>query len=241
MDLISLPEDVAVRVEGLEYTYPDGTLALRGVDLLVRKGQTVALLGPNGAGKSTLALHINGILSGKGRVEVMGLEVNRKNIRRIRSMVGLVFQDPDDQLFSPTVYEDVAFGPRMSGLEPENVRQAVADALAQVGMEGSEERSPHHLSFGEKKRIALATVLSMEPEILVLDEPVSNLDPRGRRQFIHLLESLKATKIIITHDIAMSRDIAGRVVIMDGGKVVAEGRTSEVLRNGELLGKHGLI
>lgn len=239
--MIPLQKELAIRVEDLDYSYPDGTTALRQVSLAVRRGESVGLLGPNGAGKSTLALHLNGILTGRGRVEVMGLEVNKKNLRNVRSIVGLVFQDPDDQLFSPTVREDVAFGPLNMGFDTERVDQAVSNALEWVGMAGMESRSPHHMSFGEKKRVALATVLSMDPDILVLDEPASNMDPRGRRQFIELVETFKVTKLIITHDLLMAREVCDRVVIMDGGRVVADGETRRVLADVELLARHGLV
>jgi cobalt/nickel transport system ATP-binding protein len=241
MDVISIGRETAISVEGLTYAYPDGTQALKGIDLRVRRGESVALMGPNGAGKSTLALHLNGILTGQGRVEIMGLEVNKKNLRKIRDMVGLVFQDPDDQLFSPTVLEDVAFGPLNQRLSRELVEQSVRRALAWVDMEGSENRSPHHMSFGEKKRISLATVLSMEPEILVLDEPVANLDPRGRRGFLELIKVLEGTKVSITHDLAMALEVCDRVVVMDKGEIVADGRPEVVLSDRPLLERHGLI
>ena len=236
-----LSDEFVLRISDLSYRYPDGTRALWGVNLTVRRDESVAIIGPNGAGKSTLALHLNGILTGDGRVEVMGLEVSKKNIREVRSRIGLVFQDPDDQLFSPTVREDVAFGPLNQRLEPELVERAVKRALEWVGMAGSEQRSPHHMSFGEKKRVALATVLSMDPAILVLDEPASNLDPRGRRDFIELIKSLRTTKLIITHDLEMAREVCGRVVVMDSGTVVADGSTSSVLSDGALLERHGLL
>ncbi len=241
MDVIPISPEPAIRVEGLRYRYPDGTEALRGIDLLVRKGESVALMGPNGAGKSTLALHLNGILTGQGRVEVMGLEVNKKNVRRVRDLVGLVFQDPDDQLFSPTVREDVAFGPLNQRLPAEQVEHAVQRALAWVDLAGFEERSPHHMSFGEKKRVSLATVLSMDPEILVLDEPVANLDPRGRREFIELIGILEATKVVVTHDLDMARTVCDRIVLMDKGEVVADGRPEKLLSDIKLLERHGLI
>ncbi len=232
--------DVAVRIEDLSFSYPDGHRALRSVSLVFREKESVAVMGPNGAGKSTLALHLNGILAGSGRVEVMGLEVNRKNLKEVRNRVGLVFQDPDDQLFSPTVRDDVAFGPLNQGLTPEQVDHAVKRALAWVGMEGFEDRSSHHLSFGEKKRLSMATVLSMDPDILVLDEPVSNMDPRGRREFIALIRSLEATKVLVTHDIDMARQTCDRVVLMDSGEVVADGRTGAIFDDAELLERHGL-
>jgi len=241
MAVTPIADEVAFRVVDLNYSYPDGTPALKGINLIVRRGDAVALLGPNGAGKSTLALHLNGILTGQGRIEVMGLELNKKNLREVRNKVGLVFQDPDDQLFCPTVREDVAFGPLNQRLSPELVDHAVTSALDSVGMEGFENRSPFHMSFGEKKRVSLATVLAMEPEILVLDEPASNLDPRGRREFIDLLGSLKATMLIVTHDLDMARAICDRAVIMDGVRSVAEGRIENVLADRELLEQSGLL
>lgn len=239
--MIPLDRGTAIRVQGLTYRYPDGTPALNDVDLSVAVGESVAVLGPNGAGKSTLMLHLNGILTGVGHIEVMGIEVKSKNLQQVRSLVGLVFQDPDDQLFSPTVREDVAFGPLNQRLDGELVDLAVERALRLVGMEGALERSPFHMSFGEKKRIALATVLAMDPEILVLDEPASNLDPRGRREFIDLLGSLKATMLIVTHDLEMARAICDRAVIMDGGRIVADGRIETVLADRELLEQSGLL
>jgi cobalt/nickel transport system ATP-binding protein len=241
LDVIPIALERAILIENLRYRYPDGTEALRGIDLVVRKGESVALMGPNGAGKSTLALHLNGILTGEGRVEIMGIEVNKKNVRQVRDLIGLVFQDPDDQLFSPTVREDVAFGPLNQRMPPEQVEHATQRALAWVDMEGSENRSPHHMSFGEKKRISLATVLAMDPEILVLDEPVANLDPRGRRGFLGLIKVLEATKVVITHDLEMAREICDRVVLLDGGKVVADGRPDAIFSDQRLLERHGLV
>jgi len=240
--VIPFTREYAVNVTGLEYSYPDGTAALRGVDLRIRRNETVAIMGPNGAGKSTLALHFNGILTGSaGTVEVMGIEVNKKNMRAVRDIVGLVFQDPDDQLFSPTVREDVAFGPLNQKLSPQQVDHAVERALAWVGMEGSEQRSPHHMSFGEKKRISVATVLAMDPDVLVMDEPVANMDPRGRRVFLELIKVIEATKIIVTHDLSMAREICDRVILMDKGRIVAAGRPATTLSDEVLLEKHGLL
>ncbi|MDD5747868.1 MAG: ABC transporter ATP-binding protein [Actinomycetota bacterium] len=241
MELIPIDKDIAIRIENLSFSYPDGTPALSGVNFLVRKGESVAVLGPNGAGKSTLALHLNGILKGEGKVEILKFEVNKKNLREIRKHVGLVFQDPDDQLFTPTVKEDVAFGLLNQGVEPKQVEEAVERALEWVGMPNSESRSPHHLSFGEKKRISLATVLSMSPEILVLDEPASNLDPRGRRELIELIKTFGTTKIIITHDTEMARELCERTVILDQGRIVVDGETADVLRDEKLLDRHGLL
>ncbi|MDI6639352.1 MAG: ATP-binding cassette domain-containing protein [Methanocellales archaeon] len=227
-----------VAIKDLEYTYPDGTRALRGVSLDVFEGESVALIGPNGAGKSTLLLHLNGILqSDRGDVEVLGMKVE-ENIREIRSKVGMVFQDPDDQLFMPTVFDDVAFGPINMGFS--EVKEKVRRALKQVGMSGYERRAPHHLSFGEKKRISIATVLSMEPEILVLDEPTSNVDPHARRGLIELLNGFDVTKIMATHDIEMVSETCDRAIVLFDGKIVANGDVEEVLTNSELLESHGL-
>jgi cobalt transport protein ATP-binding subunit len=240
MDVIELKSEFAVRVNGLKYSYPDGTPALRGIDLVVRRGESVAIMGPNGAGKSTLTMHLNGILAGEGRVEVMGVEVNKKNLKQVRSIVGLVFQDPDDQLFSPTVREDIAFGPLNMRMPVEDIEKAVKRALEWVGMEGSEERSPHHMSFGEKKRVSLATVLSMDPDILVLDEPAANMDPRGRREFIELLSCLKVTRLVVTHDLDMARQLCPRTIVMEKGRVVADGATSNLLSDRDFLYRSGL-
>ena len=227
-----------VAIKDLEYTYPDGTRALRGLSLDVFEGESVALIGPNGAGKSTLLLHLNGILqSDRGDVEVLGMKVD-ENIREIRSKVGMVFQDPDDQLFMPTVFDDVAFGPINMGFS--EVKEKVRRALEQVGMSGYERRAPHHLSFGEKKRISIATVLSMEPEILVLDEPTSNVDPHARRGLIGLLNGFDVTKIMATHDIEMVSETCDRAIVLFDGKIAANGDVEEVLTNSELLESHGL-
>ncbi len=230
----------AVEIKGLHYAYPDGTVALRGVDLLVEEGEAVGIVGPNGAGKSTLLLHLNGILAGRGEVRIFGLPVEKANLREIRRRVGLVFQDPDDQLFSPTVFDDVAFGPLNMGLSREEVAEAVSCALELVGLEGLEKRSAYHLSYGQKKRAAIATVLSMNPDLLVLDEPSSNLDPRARREFSELLQRTRITKILVTHDLPFVFENCERVVVMDGGRIVADGDVFSILSNEELLKKHGL-
>jgi cobalt/nickel transport system ATP-binding protein len=230
----------ALVVEHLRFTYPDGHVALRDVSLIVNPGEKVALVGPNGAGKSTLTLHLNGILQGEGVVRVGGLDVNRANLPLIRARVGLVFQNPDDQLFSPTVFEDVAFGPLHMGLPEAEVRRRVAAALAEVGMSDYGPRLSHHLSMGEKKRIAIATVLAMAPDILVLDEPSAGLDPRGRRQLIELLRTLPLTMLVSTHDMAMVRELFPRMVIMDEGCVVADGPTERLFADTALLERHGL-
>ncbi|HRW05330.1 MAG TPA: ABC transporter ATP-binding protein [Caldilineaceae bacterium] len=229
-----------IEVRNLEYTYPDGRKALHGVSFSIAPGEKVALVGPNGAGKSTLMLHLNGILEGKGSIHVAGLELSDKNMGQVRAAVGLVFQNPDDQLFSPTVFDDVAFGPLHMGLDEATVRRRVQDALAAVGMGEYIERNSHHLSIGEKKRIAIATVLSMQPEILVLDEPTAGLDPRARRQLINLLHELDMTMLVSTHDMPMVPELFERTLIMEGGKVVAAGCTCELLADQALLQQHGL-
>jgi cobalt transport protein ATP-binding subunit len=229
-----------VEVRDLRFTYPDGLEALKGVDLVVRAGEKVAVTGPNGAGKSTLFLHLNGILRGNGHVRIQGMPITEENLGRIRGLVGLVFQDPDDQLFSPTVFEDVAFGPLHMGLPEDEVRRRVSWALKQVGMDGHEGRMPHHFSLGQRKRVAIATVLSMDPAILVLDEPTSGLDPRTRRGLISLLQELRRTLLIATHDMRLVRDVCERTVIMDEGRIVADGPTAHILADVDLLERHGL-
>jgi cobalt/nickel transport system ATP-binding protein len=229
-----------IRVDNLSFSYPDGQSALTAVNLTIYRGETVALIGPNGAGKSTLLLHLNGILHSDGVVRVFGRAVNDKNLRWVRSKVGLVFQNPDDQLFSPTVFDDVAFGPINLGYSEAEVRQLVTRALDWVGMRGYEQRSPHHLSLGEKKRIAIATVLSMNPEILVIDEPTSNLDPGGKWSLIELLKGLEITKIVASHDLELVQALCPRAIILDRGQVIADGATSKILADKRLLMAHGL-
>ncbi|RBY82180.1 cobalt ABC transporter ATP-binding protein [Geodermatophilus sp. TF02-6] len=236
----SRPEP-SLLVEDLAFAYPDGHQALYGVDLRVERGERVALLGPNGAGKTTLVLHLNGILAGgRGTVTVAGLPVDRRHLQEVRRRVGVVFQDPDDQLFMPTVGEDVAFGPRNLGLPEDEVARRVAAALAQVGMAGVADRPPHHLSFGQRRRVAVATVLSMDPEVLVLDEPSSNLDPAGRRELAEVLEALPVTVLMVTHDLPYALQLCPRSVVLDGGVVVADGPTRELLADTGLLAAHRL-
>jgi cobalt/nickel transport system ATP-binding protein len=230
----------SIEVDHLSFKYPDGHPALFDVSLNITPGEKTALVGPNGAGKSTLILHLNGILNGEGSVTVCGLQVNQQNLKRVRAQVGLVFQIPDDQLFSPTVFDDVAFGPLYQGLPLDQVEQRVAAALAAVGMSTYQERVSHHLSAGEKKRIAIATVLSMQPEVLVLDEPTAGLDPRARRGLINLLRDLPLTMLVSTHDILMVRELFPRMVIMDQGRIVADGQTALLLEDADLLEAHGL-
>jgi cobalt transport protein ATP-binding subunit len=215
-------------------------LALNGIDLYIAPGEKVALVGPNGAGKSTLMLHMNGILQGEGEIFVCGTRVSESTLAEVRAAVGLVFQDPDDQLFSQTVFEDVAFGPLYMGLPESEVQGRVRQALAAVGMQGSEARVPHHLSAGEKKRVAIATVLSMEPEILALDEPTSGLDPRSRRGLVQMLKDLPQTMLISTHDMRLVAELSSRTILIDAGVIVADGLTQAILSEAELLMAHGL-
>ncbi len=229
-----------IEVQNLSFAYPDGHSALHDASLSIAPGEKVALVGPNGAGKSTLMLHLNGILMGQGKVCVCGLEVGEKTIGRVRAAVGLVFQNPDDQLFSPTVFDDVAFGPIYQGLKKAEVEDRVFHALEAVHMVDYAKRVSHHLSVGEKKRIAIATVLSMNPEILVLDEPSAGLDPRARRSLINLLRELPQTMLVSTHDLPLARELFPRTVIMDHGSIVADGPTDQLLNDVELLEAHGL-
>lgn len=254
----------AVRVRGLDYRYPDGTTALAGIDLEIDTGEKVAVVGPNGAGKSTFLLHLNGLLPGRGgsrgglhahgasvgnraqgvdkgpRLWIDGLPVDARNAVEIRRRVGLVFQDPDDQLFCTTVIEDVAFGPLNLGASRAEARRIAEEALARVDLIGAAERMPHHLSFGERKRVCLAGVLACGPSVLVLDEPTANLDPRGRRRFMHLIRDLATTTIIATHDLEMVLELCPRTVILDGGRIVADGLSRDILAEEQFLESHGL-
>jgi energy-coupling factor transporter ATP-binding protein EcfA2 len=251
-----------VFVSGLNYCYPDGKEALRGVSLSIRTGESVALVGPNGAGKSTLLQHLNGLLPGKRRDDVRhshsfelplgrsrrdaqavwinGLEVNSRNAPEVRRRVGLLFQDPDDQLFCTSVIEDVAFGPLNLGMGKEEARQVALDCLDRVDLLHVADRPPHHLSFGERKRVCLAGVLACRPTVLALDEPTANLDPRGRRRFIRLIASLSSTKLIATHDLEMVLETCPRSILLDRGEVVADGPSPEILGDPALIESHGL-
>lgn len=229
-----------IEVSGLQFSYPDGRQALRGIDLVIAPGEKAALVGPNGSGKSTLLLQLNGSLRGQGEVRVCGAAISDETLSEVRRAVGLVFEEPDDQLFSSTVFEDVAFGPLYMGIEGEPLREIVSRSLAAVGMEGRAERVPHHLSGGEKKRVAIATVLAMQPEILVLDEPTAGLDPRSRRELINLLRDLPQTMLVSTHDMPLVKELFQRTIVIDEGRIVADGATSEILANHRLLEAHGL-
>ena len=231
----------SLEVSGLAYAYPDGHQALFGVDLTVNGGERVALLGPNGAGKTTLVLHLNGILSGGvGDVRVGGLAVTKDSLTEIRRRVGIVFQDPDDQLFMPSVRDDVAFGPANLGIAGSELDDRVMMALKRVGMEGFADRPPHHLSFGQRRRVAVATVLVMEPEILVLDEPSSNLDPASRRELADVLLDLEVTMLMVTHDLPYALELCPRSAVLNDGVIVTDGPTSDILCDDELMAANRL-
>jgi cobalt/nickel transport system ATP-binding protein len=233
-----------LEIKDLAFAYPDGNQALFGVNLTINEGERVALLGPNGAGKSTLVMHMNGIHpTAQGSIYVAGQLVDAKNkevLRDIRAKVGIVFQDPDDQLFMPTVGEDVAFGPYNMGVRGEELEKVVSESLSKVGMLEYKDRPPHHLSFGQRRRVAVATVLAMNPEILVLDEPSSNLDPASRRELAEILKSLKITLIMVTHDLPYAAELCERSVILSGGIIVADDKTQNILRNESLLSQYRL-
>lgn len=234
----------SLEIKELAFAYPDGNQALFGVNLSIQKGERVALLGPNGAGKTTLVMHINGIHpTAHGSIHVAGQLVDSKNkdsIKEIRSKVGIVFQDPDDQLFMPTVGQDVAFGPYNMGMRDDELNKVVEESLDLVGMLEYKDRPPHHLSFGQRRRVAVATVLAMKPEILVLDEPSSNLDPASRRELADILRSLDITMIMVTHDLPYANELCERALILSGGVICADGKTSEILKDTALLKKHRL-
>ena len=234
----------SLEIKELAFAYPDGNQALYGVNLSIQKGERVALLGPNGAGKTTLVMHMNGIHpTSHGSIHVAGELVdskNRESIKQIRSKVGIVFQDPDDQLFMPTVGEDVAFGPYNMGLRGAELNRVVDEALELVGMSEFKDRPPHHLSFGQRRRVAVATVLAMKPEILILDEPSSNLDPASRRELAEILRSLDITIVMVTHDLPYAFELCERSVILSGGIIVADNDTKVILKDQALLKSHRL-
>ena len=238
-----------IQVKNLSYTYPDGTRALQNVSFDVYKGESVGIVGGNGAGKSTLLLHLNGIfpdLKGKKDnnnecIRICGLNMEKGNLKRIRELVGIVFQNPEDQLFSSTLYDDVAFGPRNMGLNNSDVVTVVNEALSKFNLRAHADKNPFHLSFGEKKIAAIATVYSMNPEIYCLDEPTSNLDPAGRRELIEVLKSIEKTKIIVTHDLDFARKICNRVIVLHNGKIEANGEVDKIFSDINLLKKCRLI
>jgi cobalt/nickel transport system ATP-binding protein len=230
----------AIDARGLRFRYPNGVTGLDGLDLHVMHGERVAVLGPNGAGKTTLMLHLNGLLAGEGELEVAGIRAGEGDVRDLRAAVGLVFQDPDDQLFMPTVAEDVAFGPLNLGVPHEAVGERVRAALAAVRMAVVADRAPHQLSLGQRRRVAIATVLAMRPQLLVLDEPSANLDPRARRELLEVLDTIERTMLVVTHDLPFAARLCERAVILSGGRIVADGPCAEILADEDLLAAHDL-
>ena len=230
-----------LKINNLSYAYPDGHKALKGIDFSIDQGESIAILGPNGAGKTTLILHLNGILGElKGEIEVDGLEYSSENIGKIRKTVGVVFQDPDDQLFMPTVIEDVMFGPKNFGYSNEESETNAVEALKMVGMENFQDRAPHHLSFGQKRKVAIATVLASKPKLLVLDEPASNLDPASRRDLIDILIKLDISIILVTHDLPMALEICERSLVLNEGIIKEDSLTKDILQNKQLMKENRL-
>ena len=230
-----------LKINNLSYAYPDGHKALKGIDFSINQGESIAILGPNGAGKTTLILHLNGILGElKGEIEVDGLEYSTENIGKIRKTVGVVFQDPDDQLFMPTVIEDVMFGPKNFGYANEESETNAVEALKMVGMENFQDRAPHHLSFGQKRKVAIATVLASKPKLLVLDEPASNLDPASRRDLIDILIKLDISIILVTHDLPMALEICERSLVLNEGIIKEDSLTKDILQNKQLMKENRL-
>jgi len=233
--------NVSIEIKGLSYTYSDGPTALESIDLKIYHGETIALVGPNGAGKSTLLSHLNGVIPKQsGRIIILGTEMNRKNINEIRGKVGLVLQDPEDQLFMATVFDDVAFGPVNMDLPEDRIRKRVKMALKKVGLDGYDDRCPHHLSIGEKKKVSIATILSMRPRIILMDEPTSNLDPCARNKMIGTINELGTTSIIASHDIEMLLETCHRALLLNRGRIVEDGPAEDILTDPKLLKKHGL-
>ncbi len=216
-------------IEDVSYTYPDGTDALFGINLAVKRKESVAILGRNGAGKSTLLHTLPGLIMPKGKVEISGISLTEKSVRDVRKKIGIVFQNPEDQLFCPTVYEDVAFGPNNMGLDEDEIERRVRGAISAMGLSGLEDRSAHHLSHGEKKRAAIATILSMEPDIIAFDEPAANLDPEGVHSLKKIINNIDKTKLIITHDVKLASDLATRAVVMENGRIVTDTSIKELL------------
>jgi len=230
----------AIELKNFSYRYHDGTVALRDVTLSIEHGQRIALIGPNGAGKSTLLLAMSGFVKGTGKVLVDGLEINKKNLKKIRTIISSCMENPDDQLFMPTLFDDVAFGPLNMGLEAEQIKIRVADALRTVGLSDMSERAPHHLSAGQKRAAAIATVLSMAPEIITFDEPDGSLDPRNRNNLIKLLTVLPQTLVIATCNMNFAAAIADRAILLDKGRIIADGGAEKIMSDSKLMAEHGL-
>ncbi len=230
----------AIEIKNFSFGYHDSPNTLTDISLTVPHGQRLALIGPNGAGKSTLLLAINMFVKGKGSIKVDGLEANKANAKKIRTTLGSVLQNPDEQLFMPTIFDDVAFGPLNMGLAPDEVKQRTMDALKTVGLAGMEKRPPYHLSAGQKRAAAIATVLSMNPRILTMDEPDTSLDPRSRNHLIDLLKSLDQTQIIATCSMDFAAALCDRAIVIDEGKIVADGPTQQIMSDTNLMQTHGL-
>ena len=234
----------AIEVKNLHFRYHDGTHALRGINLTIDEGEHVGFIGPNGAGKSTLLHHLNGLLPeifrGEPCISIFGTGVSKETLPSIHQTVGLLFQNPDDQLFCPTVFEDVAFGPQQFGKNKSEIDEIVRTALQKVRLDGYEHRSPHHLSGGEKQRVCLAGILACSPKILVLDEPTKDLDPRGRRELINLLREIHTTTIIASHDLELVVELCERTIVIDRGRIAADGGTKQLLADEQLMHLHGL-
>jgi cobalt/nickel transport system ATP-binding protein len=231
-------QNKAVQIKNLSFTYPNGIEVLKNVSLDIDQGESVALTGPNGSGKTTMLLHLNGIFldeSADSSVHIMGRKIEKQNLRDIRREVGIVFQDPDDQLFMPTVFDDIAFGPSNLGYKKDEIKRSVEESLRCVGMEGFENRVSHHLSIGQKKRISIATVLAMNPAVMVLDEPSASLDPKGIWQLVETIRGLSMTKIIVTHDLTLIKALCDRIIILDEGRIVADGKTADITADESLM------
>lgn len=231
----------AIDIKDVSHTYHDGSEALRGISLRIMPGESVAVMGANGAGKSTLMLALPGLIEAKGTITISGIDLSRKTVRDIRKKIGIVFQNPEDQLFCPTVFDDVAFGPKNMGLDDTAVNSRVRSALSAMMLDGFEHRSAHHLSFGEKKRASIATILSMEPDIIVFDEPTANLDPEGVHELKRIIDSIDETKLIVTHDITLADALTERSVILADGRVVCDMPTQDLLTDTQLLQKLKLL
>lgn len=235
-----MSEDIIV-VEDVSYTYPDGSLALDEVSFVIERGEAVALVGPSGAGKSTLLLCLSGFLfPQRGEIYIAGAKLTKKNVREVRKRVGLIFQNPDDQLFMPTLYDDVAFGLLNRGIDGDELDKRVRKAIEERGLKGLEKKFPGHLSGGQKRLASLAAVLVMEPEILLTDEPSSNLDPKSRRDLINNLASLNNTRIIASHDLEMALDLCRRALLLDKGRIAADGVAAEIMSDKKLMEEHNL-
>jgi len=233
-------KNTAVQVTDLNFSYPDKTNALKNINFSLGKGQSLGIIGPNGSGKSTLLLHLNGVLKQDGSVRIFGDLIKKQNIKTIRRKVGLVFQDPNDQLFMPTVFDDVAFGPLNLGMDRDQIEKKVKITMKNLGLNGYEEKNPSHLSLGERKKVSLATVLVLEPQILVLDEPTANLDPGSKKSFINIIKKISTTKIIASHDMDSIFDLCGRVLMMNDGRIVTQGKSEHILMDKELLEANNL-